>query len=881
MERTFDSMQQAVIDIDGGHHLVLAPPGCGKTDILVERIAEARRKGVEYADMLCLTFTNRAAKGMRTRLERRTANPVPDHLFVGNLHRFCSQMLFSSGVLAANAAIADEYDVDDIVQNELCQQLEMTCSTTELLRLQHLIKQMQLGMTEDLWLHVDILQKAGIQRLCDVTGRRLDAEGVMGLYADMDQLCLCSTVAAQLQGARMLRLVRAYENYKNENSLIDFDDLLLLAYDYLDTPEGGKLRYSWIEVDEVQDLNPLQLAIVEKLVKPNATVVYLGDEQQAIFSFIGAKLETLDMLKRRCGVNVHRLCRNYRSPSYLLQLFNDYANRCLNIKGAIVAPNESDAMPADEDLCVVDVDDGEMESLYAAKLAKRYSELDEEGRVAILVSTNREAEEVSTMLTAYGMPHFKISGADLFSTNEVRLIMAHLSVVADEMVFIAWARLLWAVQAADTYAQARNMMRQMRSVGLLPTDFLLRTGNSYLQQAVAGCSGQTVVVFDTETTGLDPTTDDIIQIAAIKVRDGHLVGQPFCVVLHTDKPLPAEVGGHVNPMLEVYAMAKKERRADGLRKFIDYCAGLTLVGHNVEYDYEILRYNMMRYLPEVDVACVWPQRFDTLKMIRLVRPRLKHYKLGALLETLHLEGSNTHRADDDIVATWHLLDFCIAAAKPLIARQEAFAAQYHRQIERLCSIYRPLYLHAMGEQVLSGNDETSALVREMQYAYQYLLQHDVIQPIDKWEHLLHYVDTDLVRTDLYSTLKSQLERYVVDLATCKEADLCGESLRERHIISTVHKAKGLEFDTVIVYRAIDGCYPRQQSWTEPQMQEDARRLFVAMSRTKRRLCITTDTHYRSSPHHPSLFLQKVGNHFCVYRRMDDGKIRKVSHRQIK
>ena len=103
--------------------------------------------------------------------------------------------------------------------------------------------------------------------------------------------------------------------------------------------------------------------------------------------------------------------------------------------------------------------------------------------------------------------------------------------------------------------------------------------------------------------------------------------------------------------------------------------------------------------------------------------------------------------------------------------------------------------------------------------------------------------------------------------------MCGTSLEERYIISTVHKAKGLEFDTVIIYRAIDGNYPGSHSWTERQIQEDARRLFVALSRSRKHLCVLCDSYYGRSPHTLSPFLDKVRSHFTLYHRTPDGKIR--------
>ena len=187
-------------------------------------------------------------------------------------------------------------------------------------------------------------------------------------------------------------------------------------------------------------------------------------------------------------------------------------------------------------------------------------------------------------------------------------------------------------------------------------------------------------------------------------------------------------------------------------------------------------------------------------------------------------------------------------------------------MDKLRSSYADIYLH-------SGR--SIGIVDELQYVYTKLLDEKRIEPLDKWRHLIHYLECDLIRTDLYPTLQTQLNRYITDLCTSKESDMCGGSLQEQYIISTVHKAKGLEFDTVLVYRAIDGSYPGSHSWTEKQIQEDARRLFVALSRSKKHLCIVYDDYYGRSAHALSPFLEKVKSHFTLYRRGSDGKIREV------
>ena len=112
----FDEFQQKVINISSGYNLVLAPPGCGKTAILAERVKNAVNQGVNPEDMLCLTFTNRAARNMRSRMDSEEAAKV----FIGNVHRYCSKFLFDNELVPTSTSILDETDIYSIIQ-ELCE----------------------------------------------------------------------------------------------------------------------------------------------------------------------------------------------------------------------------------------------------------------------------------------------------------------------------------------------------------------------------------------------------------------------------------------------------------------------------------------------------------------------------------------------------------------------------------------------------------------------------------------------------------------------------------------------------------------------------------------------------------------------------------------
>ena len=110
-----DESQQRVINLQQGIHLVLAPPGCGKTQILTERVRLARKSGVDYADMLCLTFTNRAARGMVERIKANIDDVAAAEVYVGNVHRFCSRFLYDNGLIAAETSVIDDDDVLSIL----------------------------------------------------------------------------------------------------------------------------------------------------------------------------------------------------------------------------------------------------------------------------------------------------------------------------------------------------------------------------------------------------------------------------------------------------------------------------------------------------------------------------------------------------------------------------------------------------------------------------------------------------------------------------------------------------------------------------------------------------------------------------------------------
>ena len=639
MKKQYDAQQQRAIDAQGGYYLVLAPPGCGKTDILSERIYQAINRGVSFDDILCLTFTNRASRGMKNRVQEKIGKDA-NNIFVGNVHRFCSNFLYSNSIIPENTCIMDEDDLADIL---------MSFDDSYFLTNTQKIDKMKIKGVNDIDSYIQ-------QRRL---GHPDSSIFVPSEYESYYQVALTADFNPELvpNDKLSVRYALMYREYKEKRGTIDFSDILILAYDYLlkDVEKAYK-RYAWIQVDEVQDLNALQTAIIDELTDKHRdfTVMYLGDEQQAIFSFLGAKLGQLSILKNRCGKeHILTLGNNYRSPKYLLDIFNTYAEKELGVDPDLLPHSTRQPNHEAFDLILTGSQNPEIEQSRVSKMVKYYLGLGDEERLAILVATNQAADEISEKLTREGVSNFKISGTDMFKGVPYKTLSSFFCVLANEFNTLAWARLLYGTGAIRTLMSARDFVAKMRSLMMTPND--LFSDKSYIEEFNERYEQEEFVFFDTETTGLNVLEDDIVQIAAFKVYRGEKVpDSDFVIFIHTDREIPEKLGDIDNPLIEAYANNPHYSKEEGLQKFIDYIGDDPILGHNVNYDYRILQNNAERYLNETLTYDI----YDSLKLIKCVEPNLRMYKLVFLLKELSLEGKNSHLADEDIAATKALVDYC-------------------------------------------------------------------------------------------------------------------------------------------------------------------------------------------------------------------------------
>lgn len=874
---SLDKYQIPVVEASQGYHLVLASPGCGKTHILAERIRYARERGVKYEDMLCLTFTNRAAREMTNRIQKVVGGDFSE-LMVGNVHRFCSKFLFEQGRIPADSAIIDDEEAVSIIadyRNEdeegVTRDFNRYKGYQTIIFFQHFIYQLEHQHPWKYYLHPESFtddDREAVKHICASQKIEYDEQAVVNIYHHAQEY-MDEANAPGLDGKTADRIrvllwkmyyANCYARYKEENHLFDFEDLLLYTYDIYRSDPTCK-RYPWIQVDEVQDLNGMQLAIIDLLTaEDNPMVMYLGDEQQAIFSFMGAKVETLTLLKMRCKGNIHHLQRNHRSPKYLLDVFNDYAEKQLKIDRELLPLSDNDTKATSGDLRIIHSSTIEAEHKDITTEALCLYEHNKEERTAVIVSANSDADRISEAMTEAGLTHFKVSGRDLFDTPDVKLLLAHLSVLSNEHNSIAWTRIMKGVRAFPSHALARRFNWKLKQLALSPSDFLLYPESCYTAEFLRAYNEEEIVVFDTETTGLNVFQDDIIEIAAIRIKGGEVVGEPLDLYIETDKPILPMLGDKENPMYAIYheKMSTGEllSPSDALRRFLAYVGSSPILGHNANYDYNILDNNLQRYCNDTmqahDIHC-----FDSLKLIRLLAPSLHSYKLESLLETFQLAGVNSHQAIDDVKATVSLVRLCAEKAREKQAQQAAFI--HHPKVKPFANVlrsnYGERYREAVNRLYKLSTDHEPALVSELSAAYNAFHSDGLINDIPRLDYILRYLRIDMLTDEtVANAIAPQLSQYVMDINTLKEADFCNsKSILERIYVTTVHKAKGLEFDNVIIFDAADGRYPNAYNKTKQQDEEDARKFYVAMSRAKRRLFI-------------AYALQMVDRHGRVFNR---------------
>lgn len=393
-----------------GPLLVLAGAGSGKTRTLVYRVARMVEEGIDPASILLLTFTRRASEEMLQRAGVLLGGQC-DKVTGGTFHSFANTVLrrYASLLGIINAfTILDRGDSEDVI-NLIRARLGLDKKERRFPKKQTIIEIISLAAN----------------KTCSIA-EVLDDQ-FPHLFSELDELT---------------RIDDYYRLYKQERSLLDYDDLLTRLRDLLRShPEVAErlshtLRY--IMVDEYQDTNRLQAETVRLLAHAHDNVMAVGDDAQSIYSFRGATVRNiLEFPKLFPGTKVIKLEENYRSTQPILDLSNyiivqakeQYTKNLFTRREKGVRPILVEA---------------ESERYQSRFVAQKILDLREQGvpleEIAVLFRSSFHSFDLELELSRRNLRFIKRGGFKFIETTHVKDVLAHLRIIANPQDAVSWHR---------------------------------------------------------------------------------------------------------------------------------------------------------------------------------------------------------------------------------------------------------------------------------------------------------------------------------------------------------------------------------------------------------------------------------------------------------
>lgn len=383
--------QREAVAAESGNMLVLAGAGSGKTRVLVHRIAWLiRAEGFSPHSVLAVTFTNKAAREMRGRIEEMLHMPTHG-LWVGTFHGLAHRLLkmhWQEAKLPQNFQILDSDDQLRLVKR-VCRELELD---------------------ESRW--------PPKQAQWYINGQKDE-----GLRAGHSEPPL-----GDLYLKTMQRVYAAYEEACERGGLVDFAELLLRAHElWLHSPDvlsHYQGRFRQILVDEFQDTNTIQYAWLRVLAGDHIPVVAVGDDDQSIYGWRGAKIENIQRFGEDFGgTRVVRLEQNYRSTQTILRAANAVISHNAGRLGKELWSAGEDGDPIELYAGFNEQD----ESRFIVEQIESWVNAGQERRsVAILYRSNAQSRVLEEGLLRRGIPYRVYGGQRFYERLEIRNAMAYL-----------------------------------------------------------------------------------------------------------------------------------------------------------------------------------------------------------------------------------------------------------------------------------------------------------------------------------------------------------------------------------------------------------------------------------------------------------------------
>ncbi|HKL34663.1 MAG TPA: UvrD-helicase domain-containing protein [Salegentibacter sp.] len=430
-----DAQRAPVLQKDGAM-IVIAGAGSGKTRVLTYRIAYLMSQGVDPFNILSLTFTNKAAREMKTRIAKIVGNSEAKNLWMGTFHSIFAKILrFEADKLGypSNFTIYDTQDSQSVIRA--------------------IIKDMRLD--KDVYKYKQVYSRISSYKNSLITVKA---------YFQNPEL---KEADAMSKKPRLGEIYQEYVERCFKAGAMDFDDLLLKTNELLNRfPEvlqKYQNRFRYILVDEYQDTNHSQYLIVKALSDKFQNICVVGDDAQSIYAFRGANINNiLNFQKDYHNVQMYRLEQNYRSTKNIVNAANSIIEKNKTKLEKVVWTNNDEGPKIVVNRLLTDGEEGRFVagSIFENRMQNQMNN----GDFAILYRTNAQSRAMEDALRKKEIPYRIYGGLSFYQRKEIKDVLSYL-------------RLL--INPKDEEALKRVINYPARGIGQTTMDKLSIAGNQY------------------------------------------------------------------------------------------------------------------------------------------------------------------------------------------------------------------------------------------------------------------------------------------------------------------------------------------------------------------------------------------------------------------
>ena len=402
LEGLNEAQKEAVLTIDGPV-CVIAGAGSGKTKALTSRIAYMIEKGILPSNILAITFTNKAAKEMKSRVASLLNNEeITKQLTISTFHSFCARLL--------------RYNLTHI-------------------------KELEEGFTimdedESLAAVKTIFKKKNIDP------KKIHPKSVLNfISACKNNLIHWQESKAEVQ--IYVDLYHEYQDYLKFYNRCDFDDLLLLADDLFKNPkilERYQNLYKYILIDEYQDTNYAQFSIAYMLAKKNKNIFVVGDIDQAIYGFRGSDYKNiLNFRKNYPEAKIIKLEQNYRSTPMILEAANKVIENNVKRIPKTLWTKEIKKTPIFYHKSLSNFTEASwvLEQIQR-EIRKGYSY----GDICVLIRMNYLSFDIENTFVQYNIPYILVGAKKFYDRKEIKDVLAYLKILVNQNDLISLKRII-------------------------------------------------------------------------------------------------------------------------------------------------------------------------------------------------------------------------------------------------------------------------------------------------------------------------------------------------------------------------------------------------------------------------------------------------------